>query len=100
MKGEMQPALFGESFRYFQSYWNLCRRRETIYPIEFFQFIKALFQYFENKWKQNKWDRKEFIWICTNIESGNDLLDPTNFIEQDFAYLNHAKNCYYTENIL
>ena len=48
---------------------------------------------------KNKWDKKELLWICANIENGNELVDPISFIEQDFAYLNHVKNRYYIVNI-
>ena len=48
---------------------------------------------------KNKWDKRQLLWICYNIEIGNELVDPINFIEQDFAYLNHVKNCYYIVNI-
>ena len=48
---------------------------------------------------KNKWDKKELLWICVNIENGNELVDPISFIEQDFAHLNHVKNRYYIVNI-
>ena len=47
-----------------------------------------------------KWNKNELIWICANIENGNYVLDPYNFILQDYAYLVHIKNCFSIENNL
>ena len=100
MKGDLQPEIsFGECFKYFQSYWNLCRRREIIHPVEFFIYTKTLYYWLENEREKNKWDKRQLLWICYNIEVGNDLLDLINFIEQDFAFLNYVQSCYYTVNI-
>ena len=43
---------------------------------------------------KNKWNKSELIWICANLENGNDMLDPYNFILQDYAYLVHVKTIY------
>ena len=100
MKADLQPEIsFGDYFTYFQLCWNLCHRREMINPIEFFIYTKALYSWFDSQWEKNKWDKRQLLWICYNIEIGNELVDPINFIEQDFAYLNHMKNCYYIVNI-
>ena len=98
MKADLQPEIsFGDYFTYFQLCWNLCHRREMINLIEFFIYTKD--SWFDSQWEKNKWDKRQLLWICYNIEIGNELVDPINFIEQDFAYLNHVKNCYYIVNI-
>ena len=54
MKGNLQPEIsFGDYFKYFQSYWNLCRRREMVDPVELFIYTKALYYWFKNKWEKN-----------------------------------------------
>ena len=96
MKQDSQPQIsFGDYIKYFQAYWNLCRRREMVNQLDFYIYTKALYSWFHHQWEKNKWDKRQFLWICVNIENGNELVDPINFIEQDFAYLNHVQNCYY-----
>ena len=98
MKADLQPEIsFGDYFTYFQLCWNLCHRREMINPIEFFIYAKD--SWFDSQWEKNKWDKRQLLWICYNIEIGNELVDRINFIEQDFAYLNRVKNCYCIVNI-
>ena len=100
MKADLQPEIsFGDYFTYFQLYWNLCRRRERINPIESFICTTALYFWFDSQWEKSKWDKRHLFWICYNIEIGNERVDPINFIQQDFACLNHVKNCYYVVNI-
>ena len=50
-----------------------------------------MFEYLEKEWTKNNWDTNELIWICANIERGNELLNLINFVFSDYAYLNHAK---------
>ena len=100
MKSDLQAEVsFGEYFTYFQAYWNLCPRREIINQLDFYIYTKALYHWFDVQLEKNKWDKRQLLWICVNIENGNELVDLTNFIEQDFAYLNDVKNCYYIVNI-
>ena len=67
--------------------------------LDFYRYTKALYSWLDIYWEKNKWDKKELLWIFVNIENGNELVDPINFIEQDFAYFNHVKNSYYIVNI-
>ena len=82
MKGGMQPVMLGQYFRYFQSYWNPCRRR-NIRSNTFFLLTKVIFLYLQGDWKKNHWNNDQLIWIYPNIETGNSLLDPINFVLQD-----------------
>ena len=100
MKSDLQPEIsFGNYFTYCQAYWNLCCRREMINQLEFYIYTKVLYSWLDIQCGKNKWDKKELLWICGNIENGNELVDPINFIERDFAYVNQVKNCYYIINI-
>ena len=100
MKSDLQPEVsFGEYFTYFQADWNLCCRRDIINQLDFYIYTKALYSWFDIQREKNKWDKRQLLWNCMNIENGNELVDPTNFIEQDFGYLNHVKNCFYVVNI-
>ena len=71
MKADIQPEVsFGDYFKYFQAYWNLCRRRENVNALEFFFYTKALYQWFDNQWEKNKWDKSELRWICIILKLG------------------------------
>ena len=65
--------------------------------IQFFLYTKLMFEYLEKEWTKNDWDTNELIWICANIERGNELFNPINFVFSDYAYVNHAKSCFYIE---
>ena len=88
MKSDLQPEIsFGNYFTYFQAYWILCCRREMIHQLDFYIYTKVLYSWLDVQCGKNKWEKKEFRWICVSTENGNELVDPINFIEQDFAYL-------------
>ena len=99
MKSDLQCKIsFGDYFTYFQAYWNL-RVTGMFHQLDFYVYTKALYSWLDIQWGKNKWGKKEILWISVNIENRNELVDPIHFIEQDFAYLNHVKNCYYIVNI-
>ena len=52
-----------------------------INQLEFYIYTKALYSWLDIQCGKNKWDKKELPWICVNIENGNELVDPINFIE-------------------
>ena len=54
MKGCMQPVAFGQFFRYFHSYWNICQKREMLHPLRFFLYTKTIFEYLDNEWRKNE----------------------------------------------
>ena len=49
------------------------------------------------EWTALGWDIYELKWICVNLDYNNELLDPYNFIGDEFVYVDHAKTCYYLE---
>ena len=68
--------------------------------IQCFLYRKLIFEYLEKERTKNNWNANELIWICANIERGNELLNLINFVFSDYAYVNHAKNCFYIKNCM
>ena len=68
--------------------------------IQCFLYRKLIFEYLEKEWTKNNWNANELIWICPNIERGNELLNLINFVFSDYAYVNHAKNRFYIKNCM
>ena len=42
-----------------------------------------------------KWDIEELKWICLGLDNNDSMLDPYQFINNEYAYVNHLKNCFY-----
>ena len=42
--------------------------------------------------KKNKWDIEELKWICSALDNNYSMLDLRNFLNDEFANLDHAKN--------
>ena len=97
--GETQPVTFGKFFGYFALYWNYCRQLGVRYNnLEVFVLTKQLYEKLEIDWKKNKWDIQELIWICYAIEQNYGMLNPANFLNDECAYVNLAKNYFYLEH--
>ena len=94
--GNEQIVSFGKYFGYFQLYWNYCSQRGNHYN-DFEVFVKTAFLY-GLLWIENKWSTDELKWIWNKIYLKNSLFDPDFFINDEFAYRNHVKNCYYMQN--
>ena len=64
-------------------------------------FVQTHFIYEKllEEWKKNKWDIEELKWICLNIDNNNTMSDPYNFVNGEWAYLNHLNNCFYLKNV-
>ena len=97
--GSVQNVSFGKYFGYFQRYWNYCSQRGNRYN-NLEVFVKTSFVYglLLKKWVENKWPTDKLKWICNEIYLKNSLFDPDFFINDECAYLNHVKNCYYMRN--
>ena len=92
------PATFGKFYNYFLKYWNFKRNRNgyhSQFQIEILTSILHM-QLCEG-WSALGWDIDELKWICANLDYNNELLDPYNFIGDEFAYVDHAKISYYLE---
>lgn len=92
--GGTLPVGFGKCFGYFQKSCNYCRQREVHYSsLEVFVLTSIIFMKLEQEWKKDKWDIEELKWNCSALDNNYSMLDPSNFLNEHFAYLDHA-NCY------
>ena len=92
------PATFGKFYNYFLKYWNFKRDRNGYhnqFQIDILNSI--LYMHLHDEWSAPRWDIDELKCICVNLDYNNELLDPYNFSGDEFAYVDHAKTCYYLE---
>ena len=92
------PATFGKFYNYFLKHLNFKRNRNghhNQFQTEILTSI--LHMHLQEGWSALGRDIVELKWICANLDYNNELLDPYNFIGYEFAYVDHAKTCYYLE---
>ena len=89
------PVSFGKFFGLFQLYWNYCQRRGELNDLTIFLLTSQVFVELKKLWKANKWDVKELEEICNSIHYHNSAYDPSDFRNDQVAYVLHVKNCYY-----
>ena len=90
--GGTRPVASGKFFGYFQRHWNYCPQREVHYnSLEVFCLTSVVFIKLEEEWKKNKWDIEELKWICSALDNNYSMLDLSHFLNDEFAYLDHAK---------
>ena len=94
---EKQPVTFEKIFGFFNLYWNygLQRRDQQINELEYFNLSKFFYDRLAIEWFKSKWNIEELNWICLAMDNNNDILNPNNFLNDKFAYLDHLKTCYY-----
>ena len=93
------PVNFGIFYISFQLYWNCCRDRgRRLNDLEVLLVTNVIYIELRYEWEKCKWDVNELNWICEGLNNNCNLLDPTNFINDQFAYLDHIKTCYYLRN--
>lgn len=92
---------FWPSFQIFSVLLESLSQKRNHKSSRIFYLYKDNFLLVENEWEENKWGKRQLAWICSNIESGNSLLDPTNFIEQDFfLFKSHKKLLLYRKKFI
>ena len=52
----------------------------------------VLYEELVKRWKKMKWDIEELKWICLGVDNNDSILDPYQFINDKYAYVNHLKN--------
>ena len=82
---------FGMFFSLFERLWHYHRNEDRCNGQEAFDIFNKL----SELWNDNKWNLFELYWICDCMWNNNSLLDLAHFLFDEYAYLNHLKNCYY-----
>ena len=89
------PVNFGIFYISFQLYWNCCHDRgRRLNDLEVLLVTNVIYIELRYEWEKYKWDVNELNWICEGLNNNWNLLDPTNFINDQFTYLDHVKTCY------
>lgn len=90
------PVSFGKFFEYFERYWYYCQQSGVRYnSLEVFLYTKNQYTRLREDWEKYTWDIEQLDQICYAIDNNHDMLDPSNFLNDEWAYVNHAKNCFY-----
>ena len=93
------PINFGIFYISFQLYWNYCRDRgRRLNDLEVLLLTNVIYIELRYEWEKCKLDVNELNWICEGLNSNCNFLDPTNFINDQFTYLDHVKTCYYLKD--
>ena len=93
------PVNFGIFYISFQLDWNYCHDRgRQLNDLEVLLLTNVIYIELRCELEKCKWDVNELNWICEGLNNNCNLLDPTNFINDQFAYLDHVKTCYYLRN--
>ena len=85
------PVSFGKFFGFFQRYWNYSQRRGELSEVVLFAMTSQVFLELKKLWIQNKWNLEELEEICGEIYHHNKAFDPSYFLNEPFAYVNHIK---------
>lgn len=70
IKGDLQEISFSDHFKYFQSYWNLCRRRGIINPVEFFIYTKTIFYWSKTSGKKINGAKDNLLGFVVTLKVG------------------------------
>ena len=88
---------FGKFFNYFYKYYT--SKRNTEYStIEAVVLTSLIFTHLKIEWDALEWDIEELKWICHALDNNCSILNPYNFTDCKFAYLDHLKTCYCLEH--
>ena len=97
--GGTQPMKFGKFFGLFSLCWNYCSQRGRLLNLlEVSLLTNTIYVKLREEWQKNMWDIEELDWACAALDNNYDLLDPNNFLNDEFAYLDHVKTCFYLDN--
>lgn len=97
-----QPVLFGTVFALFYLYWNYNRDRQQgrLNSTVALSLQNSVYAKLVENCQQNNWDLKELNWTCPMINLSADVVNPYEFLNEQYAYLGHIQNCYYIANNL
>ena len=85
-------------FDYFYEYWDYISNRGTEYnQLEVTFQTPFIYMLLKMEWDVLRWDIEELKRICYALDNSYDILDPHNFTDCKFAYVDHFKTCYYLD---
>ena len=97
--GGTQTMKFGKFFGLFSLYWNYCSQRgRWLNSLEVSLLTNTIYVKLREEWQKNMWTIEELDCACATLDNNYDLLDPNNFVKDEFAYLDHVKTCFYLDN--
>ena len=59
----------------------------------------SVYQKLSEIYQKNKWNLRELDWTCSVINHGLDCVNPYQFVNCQYAYLDHIQNLFYIINI-
>ena len=93
------PIKFGKLLNYFYKYWDYRSKRNTEHSaIEVVVLTSLISTHLKIDWDTLGWDLEELKWIYHGLDNNYSILDPHNFTDCKFAYLDHLKTCYLEHN--
>ena len=90
---------FGKFFGFFSLYWNYCSQRgRRLNSLEVSLLTNIIYVNLREEREKKVWNINELDWACAAVDNNYDLLNPNNFLNDEFAYLDHVKTCFYLDN--
>ena len=90
---------FRKIFGLFSLYWNYCSQRgRRLNSLEVSLLTNIIYVNLREELQKNMWNINELDWACAALDNNYDLLNPNNFLNDEFAYLDHVKTCFYLDN--
>ena len=80
-------------------YWDCVNKRMSreYTGIHFFVHTSLIKSHLETQWNLRKWKGDQLTWICDALNAKYEPLNPSYFINDRIAYMNHLQDCYYLE---
>ena len=89
---DTQPMEFGKFFGLFSLYWNYCSQRgRRLNSLEVSLLTNTIYVRLREEWQKNMWHIEELDWACAALDNNYHFLDPNNFLNDEFASLDHVK---------
>ena len=90
---------FGKFFGLFSLYWNYCSQRgRRLNSLEVSLLTNGIYVNLGEEQQKNMWNIIELDWACAALDNNYDLLNPNNFLNDEFFYLDHVKTCFYLDS--
>lgn len=84
-------------FEFFKKYWEAVINVEDEWsPVEVYHKRCEIFETLYAIWRKNRWNCKELIKICSNIDQSLEELNPIFFFffGKELGYIDHVKSWY------